>query len=145
MKNILFGKGRSMKTNKILFCQVLAFIISIVLLNGCTNNELTTCQQENLELKNTIEAQKAKITEHEANAKTTLTFLQITAAEIQKCQKQVEQFKKEKELAAKRKKISPKRAEALKKGLEELKALREIKAKRMMEEQAKAQEKQSKQ
>ena len=133
-----------MKVSKILFCQTVVLVMAIVLLSGCASDELTACQQENLKLKEAAEMQQSQTTELQSNYDTILAFLKVTVAEAQKCKKELEQLKKEKEATKNRKKLAPKDPKAFKKGLEELKALRETAAKRLIKEQAEAKDKQNK-
>jgi hypothetical protein len=129
-----------MKTKKISFRLIAICLLTVITASGCGPNQLAACQQENLELQKVIAQQQAQTTELQGNIDLLTDFLSLTGAELQNCQENLKKLKKQQKTANKApKEISTMSAEKIRKGLEEIKRLREAKAKLMMEKQAQSQ------
>ena len=121
-----------MRSGKILACQAIGLVLSAILLGGCESNRLAGCLQEKLELQKTIEAQQTEIDKLKAGEEFIIKLLLQTTAKLEESRGNIPETKEKKKIAE-----GPKLAPAeLKKGLAELKAVREAKAKRMKEKAA---------
>lgn len=125
-----------MRSDKILFCQAIGLVLSIVLLSGCESSRQAGCQQEKLKLQQTIDAQQDEIDKLQLSQEGILKLLLETSGELDKCHKQLVKVEKEEKNAKKPKKLTPEQVARFKKGLTELEAARQIKAKRMQEKAA---------
>jgi len=122
-----------MKSRGILACQAIALMLSVTLLGGCESNELTNCRQEKLQLQKTIEAQQFTIEKLELARESALTLLFQVSADVENCQDELEEAKREIGIYEKTKHMTP--AE-VKKGLAELEAMRQARAKLLKEKAA---------
>jgi hypothetical protein len=129
-----------MKTGKISFILITICLLTIITASGCGPNQLTACQQENLELQKVIDQQQAQTTKLQGNINLLSNFISLTGVELQNCQENLKKLEKQQKTANKApKEISTMSAERIQKGLEEIRKLREAKAKLMMEKQAETQ------
>jgi hypothetical protein len=129
-----------MKTRKISFRLITICLLTIITASGCGPNQLTACQQENLELQKVIDQQQAQTTKLQGNINLLSNFISLTGVELQNCQENLKKLEKQQKTANKApKEISTMSAERIQKGLEEIRKLREAKAKLMMEKQAETQ------
>jgi hypothetical protein len=116
-----------MKWSKLLVCLVIITVASILLSGGCRSNQSGKIQTKDSGLQETMEAPQYE--ENEV-ADEIAKLLMETTAELEKCQKRVEALELEKEIIINTKFLSP---EDLKKGLAELKALRQNSTNRIKE------------
>lgn len=128
-----------MKAKGILLCQALILVISVALMGGCESNQQISCEQEKVELQETIESQEKDVAKLKYERESVLHLLLEITTSADNCQKQLKELEKENKLlqksiarskrferpAGKKKKLD------LHKGVEELKAMRESGIKRL--------------
>jgi hypothetical protein len=119
-----------MKSKNIFLCLLTGLVLTALLLCSCQANQQSTYQQENQILQQTIETQKAEIERLKQTHDQITELLAENTSKLNKCQQQLATLKREKQITEKTQQFAPR---DLEKQIEELKALREEKAKRMME------------
>lgn len=119
-----------MKSKNIFLCLLIGLVLTTLLLCSCQSNQQNTYQQEKQILQKTIETQQAEIERLKQTHDQIAELLAETTAKLKKCQQQLAKLKREKQITEKTQQVAP---EDLEKRIEELKALREEKAKRMIE------------
>lgn len=119
-----------MKSKNIFLCLLIGLVLTTLLLCSCQSNQQNTYQQEKQILQKTIETQQAEIERLKQTHDQIAELLAETTDKLKKCQQQLAKLKREKQITEKTQQVAP---EDLEKRIEELKALREEKAKRMIE------------
>ena len=121
-----------MRSGKILACQAIGLVLSVILLGGCQSKQQASCLQEKLELQKTLEAKDTEINKLKANEEFILKLVLEYSGNLEECKDKLAEMEREKRIAESPK-LTP---EELKKGLAELKANIKAKAKRMAEKAA---------
>lgn len=122
-----------MKNKAILACRVIALVLSIVILGGCESSELKNCRQENLQLQKTIDEQKFTVENLELAREAALELLFDASEEVENCRDKLEKAKLTIKAYEKTKHMKP---DDLRKGLAELEAMRQERAKWLKERAA---------
>ncbi len=124
-----------MRTKRWCFIQVIVALIMLVVLCGCEQSKTSQCEQEKLQLQKTIESQQANIEEMKKVEEMLSDLLMGITSQLSEAQKDLAEAKRAKRPKPKKSgKITPEQSERLKKGIEELKTLREAKIKAMKEQ-----------
>jgi uncharacterized membrane-anchored protein YhcB (DUF1043 family) len=119
-----------MKSKNIFLCLLIGLVLTALLICSCQSNQQSTYQQENQILQQTIETQQTEIERLKQTHDQIAELLAETTTKLKKCQQQLAKLKREKQITEKARQFAP---GDLEKRIEELKALREEKAKRMKE------------
>ena len=122
-----------MKNKGISACRAIALVLSIVILGGCESNEQTSCRQENLQLQKTIDDQKFTIENLELARESALQLLFDASEDVENCQEELEKAKLTISAYEKTKHMKP---DDVRKGLAELEAMRQERAKWLKERAA---------
>lgn len=128
-----------MKKESVLSVWAVGLVLSLLALGGCDTSQQSNWQQEKLELQTTIEAKQSEINRLRYGNEQILKLILETTGELKKCQEQLKSLEKEKAVdtsVEKPENISAERATEIKKGVLELKALREAKIRHMREKAA---------
>ena len=125
-----------MKARRILLCQLIALVLTALLVAGCQDNRQLAWQQEKLKLQQTIEAQQDEIDRLKRSSEVIFKLFAERLAEQAKYQQQPAAVEKEDENLSKPRKITPEQVKRLKEGLAELEQMRRIKAERFKAEAA---------
>jgi outer membrane murein-binding lipoprotein Lpp len=122
-----------MKDGKMLVCQVICLVLSIVLLSGCKSKQDASCQQEKERLQGIVKDQQSKIDEQETNIEMMAELFTETTNKLDKCEKRLAKLVKEKKMAEKLNRFAP---GELEQKLAELKEQKQQAAQRLMQEKA---------
>lgn len=122
-----------MKNKRTSACWAIAWVLSIVILGGCESNELTNYRQENLQLQKTIDDQKFTIENLELAREAALQLLFGASEDFENCQDELEKAKLTIRAYEKTKHMKP---NDVRKGLAELEAMRQERAKWLKERAA---------
>ena len=124
-----------MRTKRYCYIQMVVALVMLAVLCGCDQSQTSQCEQDKLQLQRAIESQQAQIEQMKQNEEITNDIMMDITGRLEKTQKELTKARKAK-LPKRRKpgKITPEQSQRLIKGMEELKALREAKIKRMKEQ-----------
>ena len=122
-----------MKNKRTSACWAIALVLSIVILGGCASNELTSCRQENLQLQKTIDEQKFTIENLDLARDSALELLFDASKEWEICHDELEKAELTIRAYEKTKHMKP---NDIRKGLAELEAMRQERAKWLKERAA---------
>jgi len=116
----------------------IVLLLSIFSFGGCKSTELVNCQQERLEQQKIIKAQETELNNLKYGNETVIKLLLETTTKLKDCERQLQEC--EVQATSKNKESGPEQTTIdIRKGLEELKALKEAKIKKMNERKDKEQ------
>jgi len=116
------------------FSIIICAIFSLTMLSGCQEQAKQAVEDENIQLKETIQKQQTEISQLKKARDINGTVLQEVLSELQKCQTENLQLKQQKTPAKSPKVQTPDEKAKIQQGIEQLRQLQRESAERMRKE-----------